>query len=48
MTGSSKQGFIFRNVSRKQSRAAIWNAMSELSTSWYEPSSRMHFTPTIG
>ena len=33
ITGSSSTGLVFRNVSRKQLRAQIWNAMSELSTS---------------
>ena len=48
MIGSSSTGLVFKNVSRKQPRAQTWKAMSELSTSWYEPSSRIAFTPTIG
>ena len=40
ISGSNSAGFILRNVSEKQLRPQIWNAMSELSTSWYDPSSR--------
>ncbi len=34
-----------RKVSRKQSRAQIWKAMSDESTSWYDPSIRTILTP---
>ena len=48
MTGSRITGFVSLKYSRKQSRAQIWNAISELSTSWYEPSLRITFSPTTG
>ena len=45
MIGSSRTGSALRNVSRKQSRAQIWKAMSDESTSWYEPSWSIILTP---
>ena len=48
MIGSSRTGLALRAASLKAIEPAILNAISEESTSWYEPSIRMTRTSTIG
>ena len=48
MIGSSRRGLAFAQASLNAIEPAILNAISEESTSWYEPSSRVTLTSTIG
>ena len=48
ISGSRMIGLALRTPSLKAWEPAILNAISEESTSWYAPSSRVAFTPTIG
>ena len=48
MIGSSSTGSALRAASLSAIEPAILNAISEESTSWEAPSSRVALTPTIG
>ena len=48
MIGSSSTGLALRAASRKPMVPAILNAISEESTSWYEPSMRVALMSTSG
>ena len=48
MIGSRMIGFALARAALKPSDAAILNAISDESTSWYEPSYRVTRTSTIG
>ena len=47
-TGSRSTGFAFRAASLRTMDPAILNAISEESTSWYEPSVNVIRVSTIG
>ena len=48
MTGSSNAGDARFTASRTAMEPAIWKAMSEESTSWYDPKVSVTFTSTMG
>ncbi len=48
MMGSSMTGEPLRRPSLNAYEAAIWNAISDESTSWYDPSTRITFTSVTG
>ena len=48
MIGSSSTGLAFSSAFWMPIEPATWNAMSEESTSWYEPSYNVTWTSTMG